>query len=424
MARLGSRLVAAVVLAGTASAVGAGLGASLTTAEAGAALTTTSPSTVGSDVSTTTPTPQLITTTTLAHRASPLAATLVPCAAPAAGAPCTAEPAEIEISGTPPAAIQVAWRSEKGRPAGAPGPSESTVIVTKSTACAKGVTCWAWPPQLTAADPSGSWILNGGYQVTACVLAATTCEPSSTSTPADVAIAAPASPPASVKTAYSTASGVTVSWKPGATEPPDTVGYEVSRQGEAVYACRTGTSTTPVPAPACSSSLTFRDAPNAGNWIYSVSTLRYGADATTAAVVPSSSRSAFVQVTQQSTTANTQPPYVPDGLPPVPANAPTGSIQPVPPSYTIPPATTSVPHTETTPVTVAPGGPQTLPYLSPGQQSTEVAAAAENGPKHSNLDTWAALAAGLLALALALHVWFLRGQLGTYTAQHSKATRP
>ena len=349
-----------------------------------------------------------------------LAAALDPCDAPQSGAPCTVDPTQIEVAGTTPPAIEVAWVAEKGRPVGAPAPAQSSVVITKSTACGKNVSCWSWPFAFTVPGPAKPWILNGTYQVTACTIGGTTtCPAASTSTPASLGLAVPPAPPASFKTTYSAANGVDVTWRPVVSPPPDMVGYEVTREGAGVYACRTGVSG-PVPAPACPAKLAFHDDPQVGDWTYAVSSLRYGADALIAGVVPSAPLTSTVQVASAPTGPVTLSPGVPNGLPLLPYYGSQGSIEAVPPPATIPPVTTPV-ATTTAPSET---GPQGLQYGDNGGITGAEASAVETGPRNPNLDAWAALALGLLALALATHVWYIRRELRAFTAQRRRAGRP
>jgi hypothetical protein len=102
-------------------------------------------------------------------------------------------------------------------------------------------------------------------------------------------------------------------------------------------------------------------------------------------------------------------------LPSVPVLPTPYSIVPVPPSDPTPATSPSTPGTDA-PTTTVPTS-RTLPYKA-GTSQVSAIGATESGPKNPNLDAWAAVALGLLMLALALHAWYLRRELSSYNARH------
>jgi hypothetical protein len=328
-----------------------------------------------------------------------LAAAFVPCDAPAAGGPCQVDPTSIQVpAGT--LSVQLSWAPQgTARPAGNP------VIVT----CSKGA-C-PWPAAMTVGG-RGPWILNGTYTVTSGSLKVT------------IGLAVPGPAPANVRAASVDTGGVTVTWSAPSAPAPDAVGYQITRFGQPVYTCSTAGSA-PVSTGPCPAPLVFHDSPGSGIWTYGVTTLRYGKDAAATDVVASAVAIASVDVPAGAGTFTTQLPA--GGGPDL--TAPTlpieGSIVAVPPSTTVPSSPTTARSTSstTTPpqssTTIAATPSPTLPYKPSGGQ-TSALGASETGPKNPNLDTWAAAALGLLALALLLQVWYLRRELSNYTARHRR----
>ncbi|HET6963759.1 MAG TPA: hypothetical protein VFH58_03240 [Acidimicrobiales bacterium] len=120
-----------------------------------------------------------------------------------------------------------------------------------------------------------SYVLNGAYQVTACGTATGgTC--GSPSTPQDIRVAAPPGDPTHVQ-ARVTGADVGVSWQPPASSPPDLAGYTVARNGRDVYSCSLD-GLGPAASVPCPSTLTFADRPGDGRYTYTVSAVRLGAD--------------------------------------------------------------------------------------------------------------------------------------------------
>jgi hypothetical protein len=351
------------------------------------------------------------TSTTAPPVATPITAAALPCSAPSGGAPCTVDPTRLQITydrGKDPAltGVKVAWIAAPGRPQSAPAPQPSTSVtlpLSSGSCTSKGTvaTCtWAWP--LTYPTKTKAWVLNGTYRVTP-----TSKVYSST----DLGVAVPPAPPVSPHGGSSAYGTVSLFWGAGASPEPDLVGYQVSRNNQVVYTCSTDGAGPGAGTP-CHSPLSFNDQPAAGTWTYHIVALRFGAGSQAGGVVASPPAS----VTIPAGTGNGGGGSL--YLPSVPIVAYPPGVLPV---AAPPPPSPAGQATTTT--TAGPAGSQTLPYVSvPAQaQGQDPAAlgsdAKETGPKKSNLDSVAAVALGLIALALAAHVWYLRGEMRLFAAR-------
>jgi hypothetical protein len=369
------------------------------------------------------------TTTTTDPAALPVDVALVPCAAPSPGGPCRVDPGKVQLTYSPekdPAlmAIQLGWSSASGRPAPYSKPSTDLLVAAGQSgpSCPPPATapagstavCWAWPSTLTDPERGTAWILNGTYLATPCtaVSPAGACTPSKAYSPSNLPLAVPPAPPRSALATASFSGAVRLTWSAAASPEPDLIGYQVSRNGQVVYTCSTNAAGT-----ACPATLGFYDQPAAGTWTYDVVALRFGANAAPADAVASSPATATVH-TAAPTTSSGGPGPASLYLPPVPLIEPPGNAA----SFGPPPTTAAT--TATTgpgPTTTIQGqASPTLPYsapTTPGQDSAALGSnARETGPKSSNLDSTAAIALGVLALALAAHVWYLRSEMGLFTA--------
>lgn len=372
----------------------------------------------------------------LASSPPPLTVVLSPCSAPSATAGCRLDPAQLQVDvpsdGSVPA-VQVSWVPGVGRPASAPSPASSQVVlaVTSPAACQNQVAapsgfsavCWHWPAPLTFASGGTAWILNGTYRVTPC--SATSSSGSSCasySTTFNSALAEVAVPPAAPAQVSATqANGaVTLTWRPG--PEPDLVGYTVARNNQLLYTCSTD-GAGPGAGTACANPPSLHDQPGSGTWNYSVTALRFGIDASASHVVSSapSLSSVAVPVPPANATGGGAGgyTYAPGtsasgraALPPLPS---VGIMKPVgqmTASGGV--AGAGVPSlADMEDSGGAPGSAAGLPYsdnpaLGGSLASGSLVSAQKPG---DNLDATAELALGVIALALAVHVWYLRGQL-------------
>jgi hypothetical protein len=230
-----------------------------------------------------------------------------------------------------------------------------------------------------------------------------------------VALAVAPAAPTSVHASASSLGVVGVTWSPAASPEPDLVGYQVSRDGQTVYACSTA-GAGPGAGEVCPSPLTYEGPSAAGTWTYGVAALRFGSDASATNVVASKAVTTSVQVDPSAVGpgSGTSGP-VSVALPPVPIVETAPTVAPVAPPATAS-ATTLAPAT-----TIVPQYNETLPYNGQSAQAQGSAALGsdpkETGPK-PNVDSLAALALGLIALALALHVWYLRGEMRLFAARY------
>jgi hypothetical protein len=221
----------------------------------------------------------------------------------------------------------------------------------------------------------------------------------------------------------SSASGtVSLAWSPAAAPEPDLVGYRVSRNGQTLYACSTDAAGAGALS-RCQSPLSFSDLPPTGTWTYRVVALRFGIDASAASVVASPAATVTIPVIAAKTG--------PSGpvslyLPPVPIVESPPGVTPVVPPYVLPSA--SGPTT-----TIGPAGSQKLPYGSPARSAQSAPAqdpaalssnAKETGPKGPDVHSAAAIALGMIALALAVHVWYLRGEMRRFASRARRQSTP
>ena len=390
--------------------------------------TTTVPPTTTTLPPTTTTRPTT-TTTTVASGAPPIGAGAQPCAAPRPGDPCTEDPAQLDVIYNPAlgvTGVQLGWVPQAGRPSGAPAPEHASVVlpVTSAQACAPKppapagsvATCWAWPAAIKYTRPSQAWTLNGTYQVTACSGSTKSdpCVSSRSYTPTRFGLAAPPSPPSKVVATTAYGGTVSVQWAPAANPEPDLTGYSVSRGSRTIFSCSTD-GVGPGAGTPCPSPLATTDNPPSGLPTYSVQALRFGA--TTDQLVLSFPRSSKLNsLTSTVGSGNDGGGTVSFNLPAAPG---LGSADTVP---LVNPPPSAAAHN---PVTALPGVPSTdLPYdngalgTAPGASgSHQNAVAIETAPRNPNLDSLASVAAGMILLALAAHVWYLRGEMAGAAAR-------
>ena len=370
----------------------------------------------------------------LASSPAPLTVALSPCSADSATSGCRFDPAQVQVdipTNRSVPAVELSWLGA-GRPASAPSPASTQVVLVVNSNLAGNASCrnpappptgftlacWNWPGSLDYVSGGFPWILNGSYQVTACSATSSSspCTASDAFNPAVAEIAV--RPAAPSQLSGSQADGaVTLTWKAG-TEP-DLVGYTVSRNNQAVYTCSTDGAGPGAGTP-CANPPSFHDQPGPGTWNYTVTALRFGTDASAADVVSSSPAYSTVPVpAPPANPAGGAGGYAPGGastrafLPPLPA---VGELRPVGVSASGGFAATAVPSladTEDSGGKVS-GSAAALPYNNDnpalGGSLASGSRIARQKPGDS-LDATAELALGVIALALAVHVWYLRGQL-------------
>jgi hypothetical protein len=430
----GAAAVWAVVLVGAALAVGIGASPARARAIGGQCFpplcgtstssTTSSTSSSTSSTTSTTTSSTTVTTTTAASSPptspttsppSPYLAGFVPCGT--GSGPCNATPEQVQVrypAGTPPAAVEIDWVAS-GRAASAPAPrsTSATLAWPGGADCGSDLRCWHWPAGLT----DGAFILNGTYRVVPCAsYSGGTC--GSTFPPSDVALAVPSGPPTHVQ-ARSSGSQVTLSWQPPSAVPPDLAGYQVTRNGRAVYSCSIAGLDAGTSVP-CPGSLTVIDHPGPGTYTYAVSAVRLGAGTASSHVVASAAledAGGVVAVPGSAVTPGSG--GWGGGFTPSPVIGSIGIISDAGGSH----------------LAVDPGGlgaqpdpgpatPQNLAYPpdnsavanpSQGKSSTLALKVGETAPR-TDVVPIAVVALGILMLAIAAHFLYLRMQLGVIEA--------
>lgn len=336
------------------------------------------------------------------------AVTPVPCSPRGDGA-CTVSPAKLVVN-LPPGTngVNVTWAT-KGRPPSIP--AQSSVFLNKTDANANcpsgGTTCtWPWPGGLEAATV----VLNGTYQLTPCLTLNVGC--GAPFLP-NVGIAAPPAPPGNVRATAASSSSVTVNWAAGL--EPDLAGYSVIRNGTVVFTCSLHGAPLPHSVP-CASQLSYTDHPGTGGAVtYGVVANRYGIDGDVAHDVNSTPAVASLNLAGSSGGGGIS------GLPPIPViGIPSVPLPMAPPSTAAGAGAAgagSVPGGPTT--TVAPGSGG----LEYGAQNRPGALGPVRGiePGHvtTSVSGLALIATGLLVLALAAHLLYLRGAVARYQMAHS-----
>lgn len=353
---------------------------------------------------------------------SPYSAGFLPCGTAATGpstgpatGPCTQEPVRVELQyrdgASPPEAIELQWVSD-GRPATSPAPASLLVKLAWSSGsdCGSNLRCWPWPGQMS----DSSFVLNGTYRVVPCGTYSTgNC---GTAFPAvTIGLAVPPGPPAAVQ-ARSAGGEVTMSWKPPAASPPDLVGYAVSRNGRNVYACSID-GLGPGASVPCPRSLTVADHPGNGRYRYAVAALRLGVDSTAGAVVASAyvpNAGAAVPVPGPVTGRGPGAGGAGPGFTPSPVIG--GSVGLIQSGGTVSPTGfrgQDLGGVDAAPDLGAPGTPQNLRY--PDQpavgRSSALSVRIAGDRSRSDVVHLAVLALGVLALAIAAHILYLRQEL-------------
>ena len=335
---------------------------------------------------------------------------------------CSAEPTAVKATWSDPTvqSLSLSWVTT-GRPKGAPAPPSGTVSLNPkapgacTTTSGKTSCSWPWP---TALERNHA-VLNGTYQLTPCLSGpGTGCLASPLLAPASIAIAAPPSQPTGV--VVSSVGGADpaalVAWT--ANPEPDLTGYQVERDGHVVWSCVTGTAPAAgQPAVTCPAPPSMTDHPGVGVWAYSVIARRYGA----AGDALVSSPAATVAPTGIGLTALTVAPGGGLSLPQVPVlpgaiygSTAGGSGAPSSPSGQGA-APGSRPQSSPGTVAADPGYSSSLPYGAGSSASTlpgtDAAALSESGPTRPDVNTIATFALGVLILALAAHLLYLRGRV-------------
>lgn len=349
----------------------------------------------------------VVTGLTVAPPAAAASAALVvtptPCS-PRAGV-CTATPSGVAVTfpaGIPAGVsdVQLAWVTT-GRPAGAPGPaSTSALLPTSSGGCATAAgqaatTCtWPWPASL---EGPGAAVLNGTYQASAC--SGSSCSPPPSSFGVGVAPLAPGSVAAHAQ-GGAPGSPVTISWAPGSA--PDLAGYQVARDGTAIYTCTLHGATSPGAGPCPPTPSTTDRSSGSGALTYQVVAYRYGPQGGFAGALASPPASGTVQL-----------------------GAGGGRLGSVPVLGPPAPATVTAPAQPGRPVVGGasrPGSANTygaLPSGPAGRAAPSATQPLELGAGRSpQVGGLALIAAGLLVFAIAAHLIYLRGAIARYQAAH------
>ncbi|HVA73794.1 MAG TPA: hypothetical protein VNF71_04440 [Acidimicrobiales bacterium] len=368
----------------------------------------------------------LATTSSSTLQAAPL-----PCGASTSGAPCRADPSQIQVDiPTGVQAVQVSWVPGVGRPSSAPAPDSQQVVLTVANGpsgpascqgpapAPSGTTayCWNWPSSLEYTLDGTNWLLNGTYRVTACsaTSSSTPCTYSSqyNSTLTEIAVA-PAAP--TQVSATQSNGGVNLDWKAG--PEPDLVGYAVSRDNQPVYTCSTDGAGPGAGTP-CANPPSFHDIPGTGTWSYTVSALRFGADASASHVVASTPAASSVYVPAPAASAGGGGTAYTGGSPGhavVPPLPPLGTMRPAQLNSASGVAATAVPSLADAEDSggAATGTPGALPYNDKPTLNGALASGtlAVQQKTKGSIDAAAELALGVLALALAVHIWYVRGEL-------------
>ena len=331
-----------------------------------------------------------------------------PCSPRSDGA-CTVAPAKVAVtvpSGT--TGVSVAWTTT-GRPTGT-GPAHATTYLAPAAGGCPSlstatITCtWPWPTALEA--PGSSVVLNGSYAVQPC--SGTAAAPACPSAPGpnNLLIAAPPAPPGGAH-ASGSATSVTVTWAAG--PEPDLAGYALTRNDTVVFTCGVHGASLPGSVP-CGSSLAHTDNPGSGGAVtYGIVAKRFGVDSNPDNYL--SSQPAVVSISLGVGSSSI------GALPPIPVIGTPNVVLPGGPSSTSAGAGIGAgAGSASAPTTVDPGGGG----LEYGQGHT--AALGPVGDAQSGHSTsvsrLALIAAGLLVLALAAHLLYLRGAVARYQMAH------
>jgi hypothetical protein len=395
-------------------------------------------------------------------------AAAMPCSAPAGSTTCAAEPTSIEATwpflNTGISGIEVTWMPAATRPAAAPAPAQLTVAlpVSAGTCNGAGDDCtWPWPTLLEPA--SSTTVLNGTYQVVACggsPIFGAACQSGSPYQAVEVSEGVAPAAPTAVRATVSGVGVVAVTWPLG--PEADLAGYEVTAssggQSRLIGACTLSGAPAPSADPsarACPSPLQATDAPAAGTWTYDVTALRYGTDGSAATLVSSPATGVEAEVTAaevaagnaaggpggSGSTASAAPGGTPAGAG---AGGATGSGPAAATSsggttgaggFVLPKAPVLPTRSQSTPLAQAPAdpteslGPTTtvapdsgfaasLPFKAAGSDQPVAVAAAAAPPARleptHGVSRWAAFAGGLLVLAVAAHLLYLRAAVARY----------
>lgn len=303
--------------------------------------------------------------------------------------------------------VSVAWTTA-GRPSTTAGPAQASVFldVTKggcqpASGAAPATCSWAWPSGLEATG--STLVLNGTYQVTPCTSAPpASCVAPASVGPAGLGIAAPPAPPGGVR-ASGPASAVTVTWAPGV--EPDLAGYAVIRNDAVVFICSLHGASLPGSVP-CGPGLAFTDIPGTGGVVrYAVVAKRLGVDSN-----PDHDLTSVPAVTSINLGSASV-----GGLPPAPLIGTPTSPTPGAPPNTAAGAGAGQGVAPTTTVDPGSGG---LEYGPKGSAGALGALHGTESGHGTNVHGLALIAVGLLVLALAAHLLYLRGAVGRYQRAH------
>ncbi len=348
-----------------------------------------------------------------------------PCSPRPGDGACTLDPRTLTVtfpSGTASlSGVVVAWTTT-GRPVATPGPAQPTVALAVADGGCKPVseslpatTCsWPWPRGLEAAG--STVVLNGTYLVTACAnpalvsgsaspgppggspaAATVRCQAAPDLGPAGIGLAVPPAPVGQVRataTSAATGSPVTVTWTGG--PEPDLAGYVVTRNGAMVFTCTLHGATIGSASP-CGPKLAYTDRPPGGGLVtYSVAASRFALDGTTAHDVVSAPGTATLRLGGAPAVGSV------GVLPPLPVIGPPRTLPPL-----FPPVGSGTPDAPQSPPTTADPGFGNLPYRGSSEVASPVLANGA-GSKQADVRGLGLIAAGLLVLAVAAHLLYLR----------------
>lgn len=354
------------------------------------------------------------------------------------GTACSVGPTALSVTLQPPSTaiqdVQVSWATPL-RPNGSPGPAQPNVILPLSAGhCTPSlnapVTCtWPWPTTLDA--PGSSIVLNGTYAVATCSPIGPGSGPRSPTGPSSTVAPPPCAPPSAGfqlaappgspsgfhVQAAGAASGapVDVSWSLG--PEPDLAAYTVSRDGTAIYRCALHGAAISGAA-ACPSHLGFTDRSAGGRIVtYGITAERFGIDGNPAHdVVSAPTVATIIDGVTINSPGNAGSRGGGSGgagaLPPVPYFGSSPTLPGLLPPQGGSSGSLGGPAAAGSPATTDPGYGN-LPFGAKSRLSAG-ALASEAGHGTGDVHGLALIAGGLLLLALAFHLLYLRGAIGRY----------
>ncbi|HWE57483.1 MAG TPA: hypothetical protein VG435_18395 [Acidimicrobiales bacterium] len=394
-----------------------------------------SPSSVPSSDTTaptdTTTTSVPVSTTTVAHP-TVYTASFLPCGDTTGGQStevCVDDPSQIQLlypASARPAAIQVDWVTGS-RSAKAPDPASTsvTLMFSDGSNCGTQAQCWPWPSAMT----DRAFTLNGSYQVVTCLsYRNNTCGTAQTT---DIGVAAPPGAPQSVAV-QATGSEVTLGWRPPGQTPPDLAGYTVNRNGKRIYICSIG-GLEPGVSTSCPPSLTVADHPGNGQFDYTVSALRLGANGNDLVASSPTDAGGPVTVPGSGQTVGDSSGGQTVGSSPIIGSVGTVSGSSSDPGQSV--SITPAPGTATVQTLPGPTGvdpavaaaPQNLKYPTSnpvtGKSASALSLKVNPASNQTDLVPAGVLAMGLIVLAIAAHFLYLRVELSVLDSRLGRLRR-